>query len=211
MKVTKIFVDTSTWWHWFTYKNQESLKEEYAENAKAFNQIYENALAEHHIFRFFYNSRIEDELPEKYRHQTPICFDLIKTSGLLKHVPIPLTRFDGTYKADGKSVLGGGEYGGRLRDLLCVDGYDHENKLREAVPDFNQKNPAHTKPRKKEFDIEHLESALESRADFFITDDVKTILNVLKRCVEKHPDNPDIKRAFQISSTPIDVLLKIIL
>jgi hypothetical protein len=136
-----------------------------------------------------------------------------KTSGwwrdlnFVKKVPIPLSRYDGTYKFDG-SILSGGKYGGSLRKVLDVSGYDHEAGFMNARPDMEKPNPAHTKPRRREFDIEHLESALEAEADLFLTTDTKLIRR-LAQAKREYPDDTIIDSVQKICLCPADALPKL--
>ncbi len=211
MRRIKIFVDAQVWRHWFTLKAGEAIENPQLEKyAKDFDKICNVIASRPEEFLFLYNTRIEQELPEKHRKGLPVCFETVKSSGLLEHIPIPLTKSDGTYKADGRTTLGGGHFGGRLRGLLNLDGKDHEKRIREARPAFDKANPAHTKPRRDEFDIEHLESALEAGADFFITSDHKTILDNLEKAFKTYPTDPAILRANEICMTPSAALAKIL-
>jgi hypothetical protein len=119
----------------------------------------------------------------------------------------PLSRVDGTYKAGG-SLLAGGRFGGMLSDILSVDGYDHEKALQSASPNYKLENPAHTRPRKKEFDVEHIESALEANADFFITTD-QPLINCIRRAVRLLKNNPVVIKANGICVTPSQALSRL--
>lgn len=204
----KLFVDTCVWRHWLTFKNNKAFEKRALENgAKEFDRIYDIVSSEPLKHIFLYNARIEGELTEYYLTGLPISFSLIKGSAYLERIPIPLSRADGTYKCDG-SLLCGGRFGGALRDMLSIDGYDHERALQKAVPNHKLGNPAHTKPRKKEFDIEHLESALEAAAALFITAD-QHLLDRLSRALELLPENSAVTRANEICVTPNQALSRI--
>lgn len=200
-----MFVDTCVWRHWLTLKNSMSFKNHVLENhAKKFDQIYKivSSAPLRHIF--LYNVRIEGELTDSYLNGLLISFTKIKGNCYFEKIPIPLSRADGTYKCDG-SLLGGGQIGGALRDVLSTDGYDHERALQTATPNYKLENPAHTKPRKKEFDVEHLESALEACANLFITVD-QPLIGRLNRALKLLPENPVVTRANEICVTPDQAL-----
>jgi hypothetical protein len=89
-----------------------------------------------------------------------------------------------------------------------MDGYDHERALGAAVTKSKLDNPAHTKPRKKEFDVEHLESALEAGADLFITTD-QPLISRLSRALGLLTDNMAVMRANEICVTPGQALSRL--
>ncbi|MEP0914204.1 hypothetical protein NDI45_25175 [Leptolyngbya sp. GB1-A1] len=196
-----IFVDTCVWWHWFSYLKQSSkLSSNLKAESEAFQQIY-NIVLNSSSKQFVFNQKIVDELSSQFAAQFKE-----KVLPFAKKVPIPLTRLDGTYKFDG-SILCGGNFGGTLRDLLVIYGYKHADKLEEAAeflaPDAYLYK---TKPRKKEFDIEHMESALECDAELFITTDEKTILNLLEKAVKLYPTQHPVVRMHLIAKLPSESL-----
>lgn len=204
----RLFVDTCVWRHWLTLKNGRPFENCALEkHATDFDQIYEIVTSESLKHIFLYDARIEGELPDCYLNGFPMSFSKIKENGYFEKIPIPLSRADGTYKADG-SLLGGGRFGGSLRDMLSVDGHDHERALRDAVPNSKLENPAHTKARKKEFDVEHLESALEGDSDLFITTD-QPLIERLRRALRLLTDNPAVPRANEICVTPGQALSRL--
>jgi hypothetical protein len=77
-----------------------------------------------------------------------------------------------------------------------------------AAPDYRLENPAHTRPRKKEFDVEHLESALEAYADLFITTD-QPLINRINRAYELSPENSAVTRVREICVMPIEALSRL--
>jgi hypothetical protein len=162
----RLFVDTCAWRHWLTLKNNRPFENDVLENyAKEFDRVYGIVSSEPLKHTFLYNARIEGELPDCYLGGLPISFSKIKANSYFEKTAIPLSRADGTYKADG-SLLCGGRFGGVLTAILSMDGYDHQRALQAAVPNCKLENPAHTKPRKKEFDVEHLESVQRDAYDF---------------------------------------------
>ncbi len=205
----KLFVDTCVWRHWLAFKNKRPFANRALKNdAKEFDRLYGVVSSEPLRHIFLYNARIEGELTECYLNGLPISFSLIKENGYFERIPIPLSRADGTYKCDG-SLLCGGRFGGALRSVLSMDGYDHERALQTATPNYSPKGqPAHTKPRKKEFDIEHIESALEAGADLFITTD-RPLTNSLKRALRLLPENQAVMRANEICATPGQALSRL--
>ncbi len=204
----EMFVDTCVWRYWLTLKNSMNFENKFIENdANDFDQIYKIVSSEPLKHVFLYNARIEGELPDSYLNSLLISFSKIKENCYLKKIPIPLSRCDGTYKCD-DSLLGGGRFGGELREILSIDGYDHETALKTATPKYNLENPAHTKPRKKEFDVEHLESALEACADLFITAD-QPLIDRLKRAHELLLENLAATRANKICVTPSQALSRL--
>jgi hypothetical protein len=204
----RLFVDTCTWRHWLTLKNNRPFENDVLENyAKEFDRVYEIVSSEPLKHAFLYNARIEDELPDYYLSGLPISFSKIKANSYFEKTAIPLSRADGTYKADG-SLLYGGRFGGVLTGILSLDGYDHQRALQAAVPNCKLENPAHTKPRKKEFDVEHLESALESDADLFITTD-QPLIDRLRRALGLLTDNSAVTRANKICVTPSHALSRL--
>lgn len=196
-----IFVDTCVWRHWFCYLHKPSeLSPEFKAESEAFQQIYDLRLNNDSI-QFVFNQKIQDELGSNF----VLDFEE-RVLPFAKKVPIPFTRLDGTYKLDG-SFLVGGNFGGKLRDLLTLQGYNHPDKLKEAanslaLGDYLYK----TKPRKKEFDIEHMESALECNAELFITSDKKTILNPLQQAAKSYPNQYLITHMHSIAKLPSQAL-----
>lgn len=198
------FIDTCVWQHWFTFRSKpENLhgKEEIRKHSESFDQIYQLVKSSPEQAQFLFNCKIMNELNETGRAE----FERL-VMPFSKKVPIPLSRFDGAYLADG-SILSGGRMGGTLKELLDADGQDHEQKLKDAAVSLSAHESLFKKnPRKKEFDIEHMESALEACADVFLTNDEKTILNPLRRiAAQKAPDHP-IHLMCSIAKTPTDAL-----
>ena len=123
----------------------------------------------------------------------------------LERIPSPLSRHDGLYKYDG-ALKYGGEFGGALRKCLKLNSkYNHEAALiNSRIPD---QDPRKNKIRKKEFDIEHLETALEGEIDFFISLDYK-LKRRLENCFKKYKDE-FVKKAYDIIRTPSEFLKEI--
>lgn len=195
----RIFVDTCVWRHWLTKDKTEV--ERLKENALAFDQVYQKVLEPKSNYKFLYNAKILDELGERFSAEIQN-----KILPYAERILIPLSRADGAYKADG-SLMFGGSMGGSLREILNRSGYDHEKNLKKAAADLKPGEKLfEKKPRKREFDVEHMESALEANADLFITDDEKTILLPLKEISMSCEENSAFKRIFEISVTPIEAL-----
>ena len=204
----KLFVDTSVWRHWLTFKNKKLFENHVLEmHAKEFDRIYEIVSSQLFKHVFLYNDRVEGELPDLYLNDLPISFSKIKVNSYFTKTAIPLSRADGTNKADG-SLLCGGHFGGTLKEILSIDGYDHQKALQTAVPNYKLENPAHTGPRKKEFDVEHIESALEADADLFITADQR-LIDRLRRASTLFPENSVINRVNEICVTPSQALSRL--
>ncbi len=181
-----IFVDTCVWHHWFTFDAGTVPHERIRQHCESFGKIYELVRSSPERARFLYNQRIEDELGERFKNEFTEKVLPVSTK-----IPIPLTRFDGAYCFDG-SFLGGGRMGGSLRGLLTLHGYPHDAAVSRAAEALKEGEELYeTAPRKREFDIEHMESALEARADLFLTNDERTILEWLQtattRCEKNHP------------------------
>jgi hypothetical protein len=65
-----------------------------------------------------------------------------------------------------------------------------------------------TQPRKEEYDVEHLESALEANADFFLTDD-DVLIGRVKRAAERYR-NFAYQRANEICMHPVEALPRLL-
>jgi len=198
-----IFVDTSTWRHWFSLRAGKLFANSDQEaEARAFAELYANVVENRSAAPFLYNARIRLELPEGLR---PEFDELVKPYA--RFVPIPLSRCDGAYKADG-SLLFGGRMGGSLRCMLSMDGYDHEEELKNAalMGDFDYLYEL--KARTREFDIELLESALEANAHLFITTDTKRVV-LLKRAVVLWPESEAVLAAANLCKLPSAALAAI--
>jgi len=200
----KIFVDTCVWRHWFTFKAKKTLKNpELKKNAEAFDKIYELVISNPLNFVFIYNACIQNEL-KQYSNE----FAKLTQLKNFNNISIPLSRADGTHLADG-SVLAGGNFGGTVRKILSLYGHDHEKAIQKTPPDMKNVNFAHNKPRKKEFDIEHLESALEANADIFITTDQK-LIDRLDLAKEKYSASEEVAFARKICFLPVDAISELL-
>jgi len=199
--VNNIFIDTCVWHYWFCYLHDSSrLNSIQKFEAEAFQKIYEKVISSD-ILQFVYNQRIASELSSEFtadfRARVIPCAEKI---------PIPLTRLDGAYKLDG-SFKFGGSFGGTLRELLTMQGYDHSRKLENAARNLEDGDYLYdTKPRRKEFDVEHMESALECNAKLFISTDERTILNPLKQVVTGYSIQHPIFRIYSIAKLPSEAL-----
>lgn len=205
----KIVVDTSVWRHWLTLKTKKSISDsELKKDAIAFEEIYKLVSSLPSELKLMYCNRVETELPKEYRTEHICSFEKIKQFDFIEKIPIPLSRHDGTDKYD-RSLLYGGKAGGTLRKILNMDGYNHETELKNANPTLKRRNPLHTNPRVKEFDIEHLESALEAEADFFLTNDYK-LLERLKRAQEKYSSDENVCLAERMSLRPTEAIRELL-
>lgn len=182
----KIFVDTCVWRHWLSWiAGRISDLSPHCADATAFDDVLMAIKRGHVQAQLLYDERVMLELGEALAAEVRR-----RTEGHSTRVPIPLTRADGSFKADG-SILLGGIHGGSLDILLTADGVDHERLVHEAA---QRARSAGTflydeKIRRKEFDVEHLEASLEANADYFVTSDVKTIILPIQRLSERLPND----------------------
>jgi len=199
----KIFVDTCVWRHWFTIdKIQE---ETIVNNAKSFQLIYDLVLKSNGRAGFIHNVKVEDELGEGFASEFRNKIIPYSTQ-----VPVPLTLCDGAYNFGG-SILAGGKMGGSLREMLRRSGYKHEEELQKAAKSLeNGEFLYHKRQRKREFDIEHMESALEAEAHFFVTDDEKSILRPLREMVTNYDKEHPISMICSIAFTPYEAYEKLL-
>jgi hypothetical protein len=131
--MTEIFVDTSTWGHWFDWQGGANFADhpDIQKDVETFERIYDLVSSQPEQFIFLYNARVyhpltgHAELLEKYFER----FEQILSANLIKKIPIPCTRFDGHFFYDG-SLLAGGEFGGSLIGLLSLHN-DHEETLKQ--------------------------------------------------------------------------------
>ena len=190
-----LFVDTSAWWHWFSYTAGKSIENETLRaEAAAFGELYSFALSKANQ-PFLYNARIPLELPHWLRED----FDrLVKPHA--RFIPIPLSRCDSAYKADG-SILHGGRMGGTLACVLSMDSYEHEKRLKEASLSHQHGHLYESHERRREFDVEHLESALEADANIFVTTDISRI-KWIERAVELWPESEAVVAAARLCKIP---------
>jgi len=193
----KLFIDTCVWRHWFSEQEGNPVGVEIQRQSQCFEEIYGLVNASSGQARFLYNQRIVDELGPRFKDAF-----VQKALPVSTKIPIPMTRRDGAYKADG-SILHGGKMGGSLRSLLTFEGYDQDKHVKEAAQSLGPEEKLYeTAPRIREFDIEHMESALEAGADFFITNDRKSILMLLERAVKKFRESEHIQHMYTITLTP---------
>ena len=195
----KVLVDTSAIWDAlrFRFEPDRIRVQDRLDDAKAFWRLLDESGV-----KIYYNSLADHWLSSKF--PVPVLWDDIRK--YLTKASVPLSKADGHYKPDG-SLKAGGRFGGSLRILLAPD---HEDKLREAARIFENTmiDAAYRSERGKEFDYEHVETALELEADFFITTDYK-LLRRLKNVPRLHLRISEIQRAIQITSRPIDALRSI--
>ena len=97
--------------------------------------------------------------------------------------------------------------GGCLRDFLNDDGYDQEYMVSMAVDKLKVGEKLYeTSARKRELDVEHMESALEAGADLFITNDEHTIIRRLESMSNRYDSNHPINVILSITRTPTSAL-----
>jgi len=199
----RIFVDTCVWRHWFTFNMDSArLSDPLREHSESFTSIYRLVTSSSGKAEFLFNALVQYELGEKYQnefnnHVLPFA----------KKVPIPLSRCDGLYLYDG-SILHGGKMGGSLNELLTADGYPQEENIMRSAAELGENEKLFEKsPRKREFDVEHMESALEAEADLFLTNDEKTILKRLRNLSECYKPSHAINAIHSIARTPTEALL----
>ncbi|NTU50086.1 MAG: hypothetical protein HGA87_04235 [Desulfobulbaceae bacterium] len=200
----RILVDTCVWQHWFTLKiNPTRLSATLRVHSESFNAIYQ-LIATSSSAEFLFNALVVHELGAKHED------DFAKyVAPVSKKIPIPLSRTDGLYKCDG-SILSGGRTGGSLNAFLNADGYSQEEMIQNSAGSLSGEQKLYeTKPRKRELDVEHMESALEANADIFLTNDERTIIERLQRLGRRYPDNHPINMILAITSTPTSALPKI--
>lgn len=196
-----IFVDTCVWRHWFSFLAGSKLPKRIHEHCENFDEIYQLVLNNHSRVQFLHNQLVEIELGESFAND--FAKNVVPVSQM---IPIPLTRCDGRYRFDG-STLRGGRMGGSLRSLLTLDGYQQDERVREAAETLTEGSELYdTQPRKREFDIEHMESTLEAKADLFLTNDEKTILQYLHRAAIKLDKNHPICLMHKIAKSPTTAL-----
>lgn len=199
----QILVDTCVWRHWFTLKSApERLDAKIWTLSESFNEIYCLATSHPKHVTLLFNALVQYELGNKFscdfeKYITPVA----------KKIPIPLSRCDGLHKADG-SILHGGRMGGSLEEFLTADGYQQSaNIFKEAHQLAKDQNLYQTKPRIREFDVEHMESALEAHANLFLTNDESTIIKRLERMAPLFDHDHPINLIASITKTTTTALL----
>lgn len=159
---------------------------------------------------FMYTSLVDHNVGKMRGSQAKGFWGKLKGHPSFEEIPIPLSRADGIHKADG-SLLYGGTCGGSLAELLPDD---HEQKYQNyptrisSEPDHFEKEKLKKKyleERHKEFDLEHLEAALEAEADYFITSDFK-LLERLESVSPELREKEKIKKACEIACTASEAL-----
>ncbi len=145
--------------------------------------------------RLSYNALLEHHIGKRF----PVAW--ANVSRLLQKCPIPLSRADGVRKADGSTKCGG-DFGGTLRPLL---GTSHDVTLRIASALHDPTMKVYKQQREKEYDLEHLESALELGATYFISTDYH-LLRRLRGLAHDLLVIPTILRAQKIAKRPSEVL-----
>lgn len=197
----RILVDTCVWRHWFTLKvAPDRLSAALREHSQSFDAIYQ-LVATSPSAEFLFNSLVVHELGDRY--QADFARYVLPVS---KKVPIPLSRTDGLHRCDG-SILCGGRMDVFLTAFLNADGYQQDRMVENAAAELrNGQRLYKTKPRKREFDVEHMGSALEANADIFLTNDESTIIKRLQRLGQHHPEDHPINMMLLITKTPTSAL-----
>lgn len=197
----KILVDTCVWRHWFTFKKSpDKLSLALRAHTESFETLYQIVTLSKDL-ELLFNALVEHELGTKF-HSEFVDYVL----PVAKKIVIPLSRCDGLYFHDG-SILLGGTMGGSLKSFLAANGYQQEIKVSEAAKNLKESEKLYdTKPRKREMDVEHMESALEANADLFITSDERTIINPLKQMSSGYASNHPINKIYAITKTPTSAL-----
>lgn len=191
----RILADTSVVWDALSLQvDAKRMKgdEQRLEDAGAFWQL----IAEPRV-EIYYTSLLDHKLS----HLFPVPWEALRPR--LTRTPMPLSRADGYHKADG-AIKCGGWYGGSLRVLLPPN---HADKLTAAAKHAQETgmDTEYKEHRKKEFDFEHLEAALELGASYFITTDY-ALLGRLKSLTVAERKNPAVLRAGSIAVRPVDAL-----
>lgn len=197
-RVPRLLIDSCTWRHWNSHRSGKVIPQHLRVFSEAFDQVYELAVSG--SITLLYNDRVRQELDG-----VPGLFNETIVPLSVK-VPIPLSRADGAYLFDG-SMLSGGVMGGSLDDFLELDGRRNQEALSAAAAGLGPGDFLYdTGPRKKEFDAEHMESALEAGADLFVTNDTNTIIKPLNRHAHRFGAQHAIRQIHAIAVTPTDAL-----
>jgi len=197
----RILIDTCVWRHWFSFKASPScLSPALRAHSESFDMIY-RLVSSSDRAEFLFNALVKHELGDKYNSE---FYNYIHP--IAKKIVIPLTRFDGLYCLDG-SILCGGRMGGSLNEFLTADGYPQDVMVKEAAAALSDGEKLYeTKPRKRELDVEHMESALETEADLFITNDESTIIRRLEAMSSRYDIDHPIHMILSITKTPTSAL-----
>jgi hypothetical protein len=203
----RFYVDTCVWWDWLGWRDGISRNWTHQErqDLAAFDQVASHIGQSAHRGATFLRSELV--LLELGPRRSQIFQETVMPP-LIK-VAIPLTRADARYGYDG-SMLRGGRMGGKLRPLLEVDGYQHDDRLAQAAATLTQDQHLYGLPaRKRAFDIEHMEAALEAETDLLVTVDRSTILHRDRALREQFRSDAAITRAIDFSVTPGEALERI--
>lgn len=198
----RILIDTCVWWHWFTFKTApDRLNAINQAHSKSFDTLYK-LVSSSNSAELLFNALVKYELGDRYQSEfqeyvLPVA----------RKIVIPLSRCDGIYCLDG-SILHGGKMGGSLNSFLVADGYQQDAMVAKAAAELKADEKLYeTRPRKRELDVEHMESALEARADLFVTNDETTIIRRLESMSHRFDSNHPINQVRSITKTPTDALL----
>lgn len=203
----RFYVDTCVWWRWLGWRDgiSHNWTPQERQDLAAFDQIASHIGQSAHLGATFLHSELV--LLELGPQRSQMFQETVMPRSI--KVAIPLTRADARYGYDG-SILRGGRMGGKLRPLLEVDGYQHQYRLVQAAATLAQDQHLYELPaRKREFDIEHMEAALEADADLFVTVDRSTILHRYRAVREQFRSDAVISRAIDFSLTPGEALERI--
>ena len=199
----KVFVDTCVWFDWLDLSAGRQLQtENHRREAEAFKRILEGVISEQPRAELLFNERIVFEMNSSSDQWSAV---LAHVGHLSRRIPIPATRADGSFLLDG-SFLAGGSYGGSLAAALYIDGRDYEHDLHQAWERSLQKqSPLYDEEvRRKEFDIENLESALEAGADYFVSTDMK-LRRKLERVNQRMPNHDAAAAALRLMKLPTEL------
>lgn len=203
----RFYIDTCVWWRWFTWRGEPTHRWTLQErqDLTAFDEIFSYIDQSAPLGATFLHSElvlIELGPPRSQLFQEMVMPRSTK-------VVIPLTRTDGLYCYNG-AITRGGRMGGKLRPLLALDGNNQDAQVAQAAATLAQDRHLYELPvRRKEFDIEHLEAALEADADLFVTVDRTTIINRYRAVREQFRGDEVITRAIDFSVTPGEALERI--
>ncbi len=199
-RMLQTLIDTCVWRHWFTFKQSpDKLSPTLLAHSENFQTIYQIASSSTQV-ELLYNALVEYELGDRY------CTELSRyVLPIARKIVIPLSRRDGLYRRDG-SILRRGLMDAELRPYLTADGYDQEAMIAKAAQSLQADEKLYdTSPRKRELDIEHMESALEARADLFITND-KIIIDRLSKMSSRYDSSNPINMICSITRAPTSAL-----
>jgi hypothetical protein len=153
------------------------------------------------FIRLFYSSLTDVEMPEKLDGPWQ------ELKRRMQKTTVVSARANGIYLADG-SVSSGSVHGGGLR---CLNDPGFDVSLLKAAKQSREEGT--DKPymhyRRREFDFDHVEAALEMKADYFITNDRRLMRRIRSAPKNIVKQNITVKLAKRIVCTPQEALTKI--